>query len=164
MDNNVLYKAGNYTISLIDRKDRIEYFEIIEDEFVKDKKHTALYMNFRHHLKQEIQILYTKFKDYTYVMRYNNKFIGFFTIEPPTDTVAPIGKKAYLIKQFRKKKAIACGIDFVMNFLYPNENIQINMSNVPGFEKIIWRPFKDEQIAAIVTEAKVRVRKICEGM
>jgi len=137
MENKTLYTYKKFTIEKIDREDRVDYFTVLEKERILDREHTIKYLNRREFVKQETVHLYKDLGDTTWVIRHDGNYIGYFTIDPPTMIASPTAKDIFILKRFRKSKAIICVIDYILNHLYPAKNIQVSSQFHPGFDKII---------------------------
>lgn len=163
MDNKFLYQAGSYTIEKVNEEDRVEYFQTMQDEFIHCRKHGLGYVNKRKRLKQEVRSLYTDGIDITYIMRYKGKFICFFQVHEPTEMSPPVGEEIYIIKKFRKSKALACAIDYISNFLYKDDNIIVIRYLSTGLEKLLI-DIEKTTVKPIPKETRDRARNICKEL
>lgn len=160
-----LYSKCGFTIQRIsEENDRFEIF----DDLVKTKigdsvMHPLKRLELRRILKTKTQFLYKNKNSVTYVIRKNDEYVGFVLLLKLDDGKIPNVDHIYIRKKFRKTKAVACIIDFGMNYLFPKTNIKIESQMVPGFRKICIDGGKLIGTHFVVQETAKRVARICNN-
>ena len=160
--NKVLYSKCGFEISNIRiGDDCIDVFESLLPKFKYDT-HPLTVVNERNRLKIKVQFICTDLANTTFVVRKNCEFVGFFVFrfkdEHPN---VPIIDHVEIVKKFRKTKALACMIDFSMNYLYIDKNIQVEDVAIPGFAKIVYDHMLTYNISFVKLDTRDRVKRIC---
>ena len=102
----------------------------------------------------------------TYLVLKDNKYIGHIIFDRKRAFGLPVVKRMFILKEYRKTKALTCVGDFVFNYLYRDSQVISLSKEMPGFKGKIEPIFKDRDEPVWVKDLD-RLRKMfakaCKG-
>lgn len=159
-DMPVYSRCGFDIYYISEERDRIDIFELLLPKF-NDHMLPLNVVNERNALKQKVQYLYQTLQDTTFVVRKNNEFVGFFSFRFHEHSSVPIIDHVQIAKKFQRTRALACMIDYSMNYLYVDKNIQVDDIATPGFGKIVSDHMIEYGMSFVKRSVVDRVSRIC---
>jgi len=160
----------NYYIRKIDRNiDRKDIYGSFIDEYVSGRRfHPFKEYELRDHYKQKTKFLYNNSSISTYILRTKNKdeYVGFISInnEEQNDDLKILSPDhIYIVKKYRKTKALAFIGNYILNIKFKYYKIKVESNVVSGFGKLLYNIESNFNIYILNAGTRERIEKICRG-
>ncbi|MCK5848969.1 MAG: hypothetical protein KAH01_07235 [Caldisericia bacterium] len=165
MNDIILYECFDFTVKLLERKDRVEVFKLLKPiRLNKEGISTSIQSMDRAKLKSTVMSVLTEDR-YNAVGLYNdqNELIGisFSSILDEDDENDPWLGWFYIKDKYRNTKASVVFINYIINILYDGFTIQIGSAGVLDYEKLIESEDINDGYEIFKKDVGPRLKKIC---